>query len=286
MRKLSCVIPAIKEVVMTGTYVEEFTENDKGKKKKLKGGNEEGQLYVFDADSEPDLEVAVAVHASASFPGAFKPVDIQLASGLTVRFIDGGVMNNTPTSSSLANERELDALPQQRGISYVFEDEGTAEGLKKGRVDPAVGLGTRLKDWFVGSDNAAGEYAKNKALAERPEEVVVVPLTIDLPGLQVDMRGTFSGTLNFSPPMEARVGLREKTEAATNEQITRESADRTREFASDAQMFVSIPLAELQTLAAGGYAGAAAALAFRQQVAANIVADMLYPVLDPRQRPR
>ena len=49
------------------------------------------------------MEVAVAVHASASFPRAFKPVDIELASGLVVRFIDGGVMNNTPTSSGIGN---------------------------------------------------------------------------------------------------------------------------------------------------------------------------------------
>ena len=71
---------------MTGTYTTEFTTPRTGGKKgkKLKDGNDDGQLYVFDADSEPDLEVAVAVHASASFPGAFKPIDIKLASGLTV----------------------------------------------------------------------------------------------------------------------------------------------------------------------------------------------------------
>src|SRR5206468_879814 len=85
-RALSKHIASIKEVVMTGTYTTEFDD----RKRKLQGGNDDGQLYVFDADSEPDLEVAVAVHASASFPGAFRPIDIKLASGLTVRFIDGG----------------------------------------------------------------------------------------------------------------------------------------------------------------------------------------------------
>jgi hypothetical protein len=121
-RQLSKVIPAIKEVVITGTYTEESIIDDKGNKSGLKDGNREGQLYVFDADSEPDMEVAVAVHASASFPLAFKPVDIKLSSGLTVRFVDGGVMNNTPTSSSIGNERKLDTVPDSRAMTFVFED--------------------------------------------------------------------------------------------------------------------------------------------------------------------
>ena len=128
--------PQIKEVVITGTYTKEFTKDDKGKLKELKGGNDRGQLYVFDADSEPDMEVAVAVHASASFPAAFKPVDITLSSGLTVRFIDGGVMNNTPTTSSIGNERALDPMPDQRGMTFVFEDkEGVSEQIAEGIGD-------------------------------------------------------------------------------------------------------------------------------------------------------
>lgn len=274
-RALSKVIPAIKEVVMTGTYTTEFSGG-----RKLAGGNEQGQLYVFDADSEPEMEVAVAVHASASFPGAFKPVDIKLASGLTVRFIDGGVMNNTPTSSSLGIEREIDPLPQQRGVTFVFDDaDGAAANLLKGRVDPAQGLAARLADWFVGSDNAGAEYAKNKSAAARPGEVVVVPLQIELPpakaggkAQKVDMRGTFNGTLNFNPPQAARDGLRALTEAETRKQIAADAQPRTHEFASDAQLFVSIPLDELKALAAGGYEGAAAAVRFRVQVATGIAA--------------
>ena len=282
MRTLSKVIPAIKEVVMTGTYTTEFTTEQKGKKEKktkLKGGNDQGQLYVFDADSEPNMEVSVAVHASASFPGAFKPVDIKLSSGLTVRFIDGGVMNNTPTSSSIGNERDLDPMPQERGVTFVFEDEaGDAEKLLKGKVDPAQGKMARFADWFLGANIAAGEYAKNKSAADRPQEVVMVPLQIELPpekpggkGKKYDMRGTGKGTLNFSPPQAVRDGLRGMTEEATKKQIANDAKPRTREFASDAQMFVSIPLDELKTLADSAYAGAKKAVTFRERVAEMIV---------------
>jgi len=277
-RVLAKHIPAIKEVVMTGTYTTEYHTKDSGKKgKKLKDSNDDGQLYVFDADSEPDLEVSVAVHASASFPGAFKPIDIKLASGLTVTFIDGGVMNNTPTSSSIGNERDLDPMPQQRGVTFVFDDEaGDAANLLKGRVNPGQGLGARIADWFVGSKNAGAEYAKNKSAADKPGEIVVVPLVVDYEDPKTgkkkkyDMRGTGGGTLNFSPPQKVRDDLRGMTEAATKKQIAEDGKPRTREFDSDAQMFVSIPLDELKTMATSGYAGAKEAVSLRAQVAERV----------------
>ncbi|MBT9456045.1 MAG: patatin-like phospholipase family protein [Burkholderiaceae bacterium] len=282
LRKLSKAIPAVKEVVITGTYTTELGTVDKASQKDFENQNDTGQLYVFDADSEPDLQVAVAVHASASFPAAFKPVDITLAIGLKVRFIDGGVMNNTPTSSSLGRERELDPIPEGRGMTFVFEDEGGAsKDLLKGTVAPTQGLTARLQDWFVGSENAGAEYAKNRVVSDRPEEIVEVPLTIEPKAMKwyqrqklkpwkrkvdpdADMRG---GTLNFGLSMEAKLKYQDKTETATNDQIDRAGQPRTREFASDAQMFVSIPLAELQTLATGGFEGAAQALVFRERVA-------------------
>ena len=274
-RVLARHIPAIKEVVMTGTYTTEYHTKDSGKKgSKLEHGNDDGQLYVFDADSEPDLEVSVAVHASASFPGAFKPIDIKLASGLTVTFIDGGVMNNTPTSSSIGNERDLDPMPQQRGVTFVFDDEGgDAANLLKGKVNPSQGFMARVADWFVGSKNAGAEYAKNKSAADKPGEIVVVPLVVDYEDPKTgkkkkyDMRGTGKGTLNFSPPQKVRDDLRGMTEEATKKQIAADGKPRTREFDSDAQMFVSIPLDELKTMATSGYAGAKAAVAFRERVA-------------------
>lgn len=285
LRKLAKAIPAVKEVVITGTYTEELGTIDAESQEGFKNQNERGQLYIFDADNEPDMQVAVAVHASASFPAAFKPVDITLASGLTVRFIDGGVMNNTPTSSSIGNERQLDPVPEGRGMTFVFEDEdGTSKDLLEGKVAPAQGFMARVVDWFVDSDNAGAEYAKNRSASDRPEEIVEVPLTIEPKQMKwyqrqklkpwkraedpdADMRG---GTLNFGLSKEAKVKYQAKTEDATNAQIEREKEDKSREFASEAQMFVSIPAPELKTLADGGYPGAAEALVFRQRVAEMI----------------
>lgn len=299
LRKLSKHIPAVKEVVITGTYLKEVGTIDEESQEGFENQNDTGQLYVFDADSEPGMEIAVAVHASASFPAAFKPVDITLASGLTVRFIDGGVMNNTPTTSSIGNERNLDPMPEGRGMTFVFEDEdGTSKGLQEGRVtapgqggtglvEKAIGKKSRMAgvvDWFVGSEHNASEYSKNRDMTDRPEEVVEVPLTIEPKKMKwyqrqklkpwkrkedpdADMRG---GTLNFGLSKEAKLKYQAKTRDVTNAHIEREKQDKTREFASDSQMFVSIGLPELKGLAAGGYEGAAEAVVFRERVAEMI----------------
>jgi len=275
LRKLSKVIPAIKEIVITGTYTTEFDKDSgTGKTTELKAGNTQGQLYVFDADSEPDLEVATAVHASASFPVAFKPVDIKLSSGLTVRFIDGGVMNNTPTSSSIGSERDLDPMPQKRGITFVFEDkDGVSKGLLDGKVSPDQGKMARIVDWFLDSDHKGSEYAKNRDMVDRPEEIVEVPLKVTMAGKKwyqkkkYDMR---DGTLEFNLPDDVKVKLQEETEKATKKQIDREKQPKNREFSSDSEMFVSLPMADLRVLAKDKYPRADQAVTFREQVAKTI----------------
>ena len=50
---------------MSGTYKEEI---DPSTHKPIKNNKDVAQLYIFSADTEPDMEVAKAVHASASFP--------------------------------------------------------------------------------------------------------------------------------------------------------------------------------------------------------------------------
>jgi exoenzyme U len=274
LRTLSGFIPAIKEVSITGTYTTEYETKPDGKRgTKVKKGNDVPQLYVFDADNERDMEVAKAVHASASFPGAFKPFDLTLSSGLTVTFIDGGVMNNTPTSSSIGNDRQLDPMPQSRGITFVFEDEdGAADQMLKGKTTPAQGLVARLKNSVIGADNAGAEYGKNRSAANRPEELIKVPLQLTLPGKNggkdraLDMRGTFNGTLNFAVDDDAKLGFQTLLREETDKQIAREDQPKTREFASDSQMFVAIPEADLRALAKQNYPGAAEAVTFRERV--------------------
>ena len=99
-------------------------------------------------------------------------------------------------------------------------------------MNPGQGLGARIADWFVGSKNAGAEYAKNKSAADKPGEIVVVPLVVDYEDPKTgkkkkyDMRGTGKGTLNFSPPQKVRDDLRGMTEEATKKQIAADGKRR------------------------------------------------------------
>ncbi|HNC97772.1 MAG TPA: patatin-like phospholipase family protein, partial [Myxococcota bacterium] len=165
LRILSKIIPAVKEVAISGSYVAEL---DGATKRPLPQAKP--QLVMFNADTEPDMEIALAVHASAALPPVFKSVDLQLSSGIWVRFQDGGVLNNAPAAETLGVERNLDPLPESGGMTFVFEEEASKE-IVKGKAVPRR---DRVADWITGAGNSAAEYAKNRALADRPEDVVVV----------------------------------------------------------------------------------------------------------------
>ncbi len=278
-RTLSKVIPAIKEVSMSGTYKQEL---DPSTHKPIKNNKDVAQLYIFSADSEPDMEVAKAVHASASFPGAFKPVDLMISAGIMVRFVDGGVMNNAPTTESTGAERDLDPLPTKSNITFVFEDEdGKDQGMLAGNATPASGLGAKIKDWVVGADNAAADHATARGLADRPDQIVVVPLKFTMPQTSIgkkpkelDMRGTLNGTLAFNTSLVDKLVLQDKTMQVTNDHLKKQQEPQTREFASEDQMFMSLSRDDLEALKKDGMAGAGDALEFRDKVT-TILAELV-----------
>ncbi|MCA8977499.1 MAG: patatin-like phospholipase family protein [Planctomycetes bacterium] len=261
LRTLSKVIPAIKEVVVSGSYmgdVDPVTGKVSGR----------SQLVIFSADTEPELEVAVAVHASASLPPVFKPVDIPLSSGITARFQDGGVLNNAPTTESIGAERNLDPVPERGAMTFVFEEEASQEILN----GVAVPRRARLADWLTGAEHSAAEYAKNRGLADRPEDVVMVPLKFEVPARKgkkaktKDFSGFLSGTVNFGMDLEDKLKLQSLADEATTAHIKKKQEPRAREFSSEEQMLICIPRADLAALAADGFAGARAALEFRDAV--------------------
>lgn len=293
MRRLSKVLPAVKELVITGTYVHALPkEGDKGAAEPVNQDATRPRLYVFDADSEPDLEVTRAVQASAAFPGAFKPVSLDLSDGTRALFIDGGVLNNTPTDATLGKDRKLDALPQSRGITFVFQDsDGASKDLLSGKVKPAVGKTAQILDWAVGADNAAANYQTFRDLADRPGEIVEVPLrftesTRSGPR-ERDFTGTGSGTLNFDIPLDTKLQLQDETRKVTDAQITREMQPKMHQFASESELLMAISNADLATLLVGDYPGAQGAQAFRAHVAQQCeVLSNLQPRLataDPAQ---
>ena len=269
MRALSKVIPDIKEVSISATMMAEV---DPVTGEAAKGGKP--QLAMFNADTEPDMEVALAVRASASLPPVFKPVDITLSSGITARFEDGGVLNNVPNSDSLGTERDLDPVPTKGSMSFVFENDD-ANAAARGEATPNR---SRISDWISQAPNSAANYATYRELADHPEDMVIVPLRITLPpkkgkkdGEAKDFSGLLKGTLNFNMEQDARTVLQEKSAEATAAYMKKRQEPKTRQFASMEQMLLSIGHDDLVALVADKLEGAAEALAFRDAVTTTIV---------------
>ena len=276
---LSKVIPAVKEVVISGSFMSQV---DPKTGKPIKD-TDAPQLMIFSAETTPDLEVALAVHASAALPPVFKPVDIPLPSGITARFQDGGVMNNAPTLESIGAERNLDPMPDKGAMTFVFEEQA-AHDILQGKAAPDFGtfdrftttvFGKKLKvgDMLTHANLEADDYAKNRGLADDPEDVVMVPLTFTTPpgkkggkGEKKDFTGFLSGTVNFDMDLADKIQLQDLTDSATLDAIRKRQQPKTHEFASDGQMLMAIGRPDLAALAKDGYPGATEALAFRNIV--------------------
>jgi exoenzyme U len=268
LRTLAKIIPDIKELNIAGTYMADDSARpgrieDKGKP----------QLAIFNADTEPDLDIAVAVHASAALPPVFDPVDVKLSSGITARFEDGGVMNNAPTSELVGAQRSVDPMPVIGKMTFVFE--GEDDVIQKGYAIPER---KRLNDFFCGAPNSAAEYAKKRGLAENPQDVVKVPLKFEMPGsngkpgVQKDFSSLVGGTLNMNMPIDEKIALQGKTEEVTNAYIQKRKEPRTTNFGSVNQMLNSVSDEDLAVMASSGLADAQAEQVFRGAVKAGVQA--------------
>jgi exoenzyme U len=263
LRTLSKIVPGIKDLVISGTMM----GDDSAAPGKIEKGKP--QLAIFSADTEPDLDIARAVHASAALPPVFKPVNIRMSSGVTARFQDGGIMNNAPTSDLIGAERALDPIPAGGKMTFVFEAEVSAEILK-GEATPAR---KRVSDLVTGAPMSVAEYAQNRALADRPEDIVMVPLKFKGPWYKrTDFSGFIGGTVNFDMPKEDKVKLQSLTETATLAHIKNRELPQTRDFTSAGEMLSSLGRADLEAMADGDVPGAKDEVKFRDEVAKSIAA--------------
>ena len=279
MRTLHQVIPAIKEIEISATLIGDSTPGDGGM------AAEKPQLAMFTADTQPDMEVALAARASASLPPVFKPVTIELEGGFKGKFQDGGVMNNAPAGNTVQAERDVDPLPASSRMTFVFQDDdGQAEALQKGIATPSRNA---MNDMMSGAPMSAAVYGQSRLMADSPQDVVVVPLKFTDPaGKQQDFAGTISGTLNFSMPVRQKQELQALTANATAAHIEQQQLPKTHEFACVRQMLDCVARDDLAALAQQGFAGAAEELAFRDAVLADVAKLIaLHPNADDQFTP-
>ena len=288
--RLSKIVPTIKEVVVTGTMIGVADDSMPPDFLGDPVDEIEPQLMVFSAATEPDVDVALAVHASAALPPVFNPVDIKLKDGKVYRFEDGGVLNNAPSSDTLGR-RAVDPVPTKGKMTFVFQED-IAENVLKGKTSPDRGWLDKAQDFvmnsFAGAENAAADYAKNKTLSEQPDDVVMVPLKFTTSsGKQRDKSGFVGGTLDFNMNKEDRIRLQEMTQEETLKHVQKRTQPETVTFASDAQMLNCVPRQDLQAMAASDYPGAAETLAYRDGVTKAVqglekATALGIPAQDPR----
>lgn len=259
LRSLSKVIPDIKELNVAGT----FMADDSGTPGKMEKTGKP-QLAIFNADTEPDLDIATAVHASAALPPVFDPVNIRLSSGVTARFEDGGVMNNAPTTDLVGAKRSLDPMPDGGKMAFVFQ--GDDDEVLEGNATPEF---KGMNDRFSKAPNSAAEYAKKRGLADRPDEVVKVPLKFPVPGKkgkEKDFSTFGGGTLNMNMKVEDKLALQGITEKATQAYLEKRDQPKTTKFDSVKQMLNCVGREDLVAMAQDDFPGAEQELEFRDAV--------------------
>ena len=246
LRTLSQAIPEIKEVEISASMVGDIIETapngtapPPGKKKDPKMSAEKPQLAMFNADTQPDMEVALAARASAALPPVFAPVEIELAQGFKGKFIDGGVLNNAPNAKSIQSERDVDPMPPTSAMTFIFEDpDGEDRDILAGKAKP---VSKSSADKLTGAPHSAAEYARVRSLADNPEDVVVVPLTFkNAKGKKKDFSTLLGGTVNFDISDKNKKVLQKMTADATAAHIEKSRQPKTREFDSDGQMFMCL----------------------------------------------
>lgn len=281
-------IPEIKEVEISATLM----GDDVGE-----GGLVEGkrQLAMFNADTQPDMEVAKAAQASAALPPVFAPVEIALAGGMKGKFMDGGVMNNAPSSQTVQAQRKVDPIPTSGSLTYTFQsdDDSEDEAMLSGRPKP----GSRgMIDKKLKAELTASDYGKNRLLADTPDDIVIVPLKFDVVdgngrpvktwyGKQKkeDFSTLLGGTINFNISQQNKDKLQQLTATATEQHLEKRAQPKTNEFASVKQMLNCIGADDLDGLVKAGFEGAREEQAFRSEALDKVKALIAIQGWDDKQ---
>ncbi|RQR47169.1 type three secretion system effector protein [Burkholderia sp. Bp9126] len=205
LRALSRHIPAIKELICTGTMM-------------IK---DRPQLAVFNADTTPELDIAKAVCISASLPLIFAQ-QTQTSSYGTAQYQDGGVMLNVPALSLIYPESVSHALPNPDALILIFKS-------VPDQPQTPSGLSAMIKDWVTGAPCTAQHALETQGLRDLREQIVQVPLRNE--------RGNFSammsGTLNFGMSLDDKAALQRDLRTSVEEHLVQRGERRiTIEFSS------------------------------------------------------
>ncbi|MBH1964957.1 MAG: patatin-like phospholipase family protein [Comamonadaceae bacterium] len=118
-------------------------------------------MTYFNAETTPNMPIAVAGRISMSFPIVFKSVTLDPGDGLGERtFIDGGVGSNMPTEVIMGhlNGRNLEEARARTAI-MTFDDNGEAYNMMHRPLEGRNGF----KDWVLSLLSGNPEYGQSAA---------------------------------------------------------------------------------------------------------------------------
>ncbi|WP_164931737.1 patatin-like phospholipase family protein [Dyella sp. M7H15-1] len=187
LKQLSEFIPEIKELAVTATVLR---------------GSSNSELLVLSADTEPNMDVALAAHVSGAFPGVFKPVTLTLANGEKVKCQDGGVLNNTPAPHTI-NPVVEGPIPQKTDLIFMFGEDAREQVQRY----PKGGGGSSFEDVLTVRQHSRNDGYVNVRLSERSSNIVPVALTTE----HGNYNGMLGGTLNFSIPKSEQQALKDQS---------------------------------------------------------------------------
>jgi NTE family protein len=141
------------------------------------------ELWIFDRELTPDVEVAHAVAASIAIPAAFKPVEIEV-DGQIHRFVDGGVVSNLPiwvfANEKIAFERANWRERPVPIVGFTLRDKtASADGVTVGTGGDGV-----LRHFYGVMQTA---LSGSQAVSQRfVQDLTVAPLSVGLDMLEFD----------------------------------------------------------------------------------------------------
>lgn len=198
------------------------------------------ETEIFCSEREPDVPIALAILASASFPGQFDMVDIKKRNGDTYKFIDGGFKKNMPADifdnvKYLPKDAEITERLKNPGILIIKIDsrKEMLQGLYGVREIVEIESGSTFLNQLV---NGATQTVDANETREARNVIVLPDNDIDI--------------LNFSIDANAKINLVTSAEKATLEYLENhiDAAYDVKTFESIQTWYDSLTLDEIDDL--------------------------------------
>jgi NTE family protein len=135
----------------------------------------EDRIFVFSKETTPDTPVAMAMTASAAVPGSFDPVVfVDVATGRTIRLVDGGMINNLPIGYQKNDLPEIALKLERPNINNPNNNlnRATPKPLPPGNLTAYTALGNTQIGVKLFLDSA--EEGRNFQLRNNPPPGVFV----------------------------------------------------------------------------------------------------------------